>query len=640
MAVGKALDVLSELGWRLVNEYPDHVWRIGNWQVYPDLGEISRDGRPRKLDPRAMRLLMFLAERPGQVIGLRELLDSVWTNAVVTPHSVYEAVAALREALGDSPDKPAYIVTLPRRGYRLIAPVEHHGQAEHSPTVNLAAVDTASQDKAPVPPHSRRTGIVLLAVVIALAAVLAVAWITRDARAPAGRLPVDKSIAVLPFTDLSEKKDQEYFADGLAEELLGVLVNVPGLRVIGRTSSFQYKNKNDDVRSIGAKLGAAYVVEGSVRRVGSRIRVATQLIRAVDGVHQWSATYDRNAEDTLQLESELATSLGRALELSVSSIAALNQVETNSADANEHYLRGLHALDAYTHAGALEAANQFQAAIALDPQFTAAYVSLGMAHYVEAAFSFVPPDAGFPRVREDALKAVKLNSKSAIAHALLARVATLYSWDWPEAQRESDTAVALEPQNSFVLYAAADLASVLGDFERAERLFRESLVSDPLNPETHFMLAVVLTAEARLDEAEAEVRRCLAISPTYVFGHYLLGYILTAAGREEAIAECTHETPEGGQMTCLAEAYYARGRSKEATASLQQAIQVHSSDHAFWIASVFAYVGQADRAFEWLDRAYRQKEPVLQYIKSTPEFSNLRGDPRYKAFLSKMRLPE
>lgn len=623
-----------------MNERAQAVWRIGNWQVSPDLGEISRDGRCTKLDPRAMRLLMFLAERPGQVVALRDLLDGVWGKAVVTPHSVYEAIAALRQALEDPSDKPEYIVTLPRRGYRLIAPVETSPAQEQSRALIPGPIDPDIKGGVTAASRRRRTAVLVGGAAFSIAVIGTVAWFGRVAHAPYERVKVDKSIAVLPFLDMSEKKDQEYFADGLAEELLDVLANVPGLRVIGRTSSFQFKNKSEDVQSIGAKLGASYVVEGSVRRAENHVRVAAQLIRAADGSHQWSETYDRNVSDVLQLEAELATSLGRALELSVAGSLASNPIETKSPEANDHYLRGLHALDTYTRAGAEEAANQFQAAIALDPQFTAAYISLGKTHYVDAAFSFVPPEIGFPQVRENALKALNLNPQSAIAHALLARVATLYTWDWQEAKRESDAALALGPQNPFALFAAGDLANIVGDFKRSERLFRASLASDPLNPETHFMLAVSLLAVARLEEAEAAVRRCLAISPSYVFGHFLLGDILSRQGREESLVECKREVPEGGQLMCLAGAYDRLGRRKEADVALEAAMQERGGSEAFWIAALFANRRQDTRAFEWLDRAYRQKEPVVEYLKVMSDFNTLKGDPRYKALLDRMHLPD
>jgi adenylate cyclase len=622
-----------------MNERPQAVWRIGNWQVSADLGEISRDGRCTKLDPRAMRLLLFLAERPGQVVTVRELLNGVWGKALVTPHSVYEAIAALRQALEDPSDKPEYIVTLPRRGYRLIAPVESCPPQEQSRTVSPDSVEAAVKDGVTATPWRRAT-LILCGAAFTIGVLGTVVWFSRDAHAPPERVLVDKSIAVLPFLDLSERQDQQYFADGLAEELIDVLANVPGLRVIGRTSSFQFKNKNEGIPSIGAKLGASYVVEGSVRRAGDHVRVAAQLIRAADGAHQWSQTYDRSVSDTLQLEAELAASLGRALELSVASALASSPIETSSPEANDHYLRGLHALDTYTRAGTEEAANQFQAAIALDSQFTAAYLSLSKTHYVDAAFSFVAPEVGFPQVRENALKALKLNPQSAIAHALLARVATLYSWDWQEARRESDAAIALGPQNPFALFAAADLADIVGDFSRSERLLRASLVSDPLNPETHFMLGVALLAVGRPEEAEAEVRRCLAISPNYTFGHWALAHILSLQGRKDSVAECEREAPEGGQVMCLAGVYDRLGRTKEADAALEAAIKQNDGSGAFWIAAMFADRRQDTRAFEWLDRAYRQKDPMIEYIKATPDFNPLKGDPRYKAFIDKLHLPE
>ncbi len=572
---------LSGLGWRLLNKYPHEDWRIGDWRVSPDRGEISHEGETKKLDPRAMRLLMFLAERAGEIVGVTDLLDGVWGKAVVTPHSVYEAVAALRQALGDSPDNPEYIVTLPRR-------------------------------------------------------------LTRTALAPPRRASVETSIAVLPFVDLSEKKDQEYLADGLAEELLDVLANLPGLRVIGRTSSFQFKNKNDDVRSIGAQLGVAFVVEGSVRRAASHVRVAAQLIRTSDGAHQWSGTFDRNMNDTLQLESELAASLGRALELSVASDGPSNRVETSSAEANDRYLQGLHALDTYTRAGTEEGANQFQAAIALDPQFAAAYVSLARTYYVQAEFGFVPPNVGFPRVRQEALRALEVDPRSAIAHALLARVATLYTWDWAEARQQSDAALALGSRNAFALYAAANLATILGDFDRSEKLLRASLASDPLSPETHCMLSLVSLAGDRFEAAEVEARKCLSISPTYAFGHFLLAYNLLFQGRadQEVLDQCSLETPEGGRMNCLAIIYFKLGRLKDAEVALSESIRTRGNFAAFGIARVYAYMSQSDRAFEWLEKAFQVRDPVLTYIKAERIFAKVRGDYRYKALLQKMNLPE
>lgn len=622
------------------NDRHEH-WQIGAWQVRPESGDIVRDGVVKKLDPRTMRLLMFLAERPGEIVKLSDLLDGVWGKAVVTQHSVYEAVAGLRQALGDAAEHPEYIATLPRRGYRLIADVEPPSvPVERDVGDAPSAVVAASWDPliTVIVPRTRLTPMAWLGV--ALTAMVLVALFARTPPASNEQAPVEKSIAVLPFVDFSEKKDQEYLADGLAEELLDVLANLPGLRVIARTSSFQFKNRNDDVRYIGTQLGVAYVVEGSIRRSGDRVRVAAQLIRTSDGSHQWSGTFDHDVGDTLQLQSKIAAPLGRALEVSVGTDATSNSIATTNAEAHDHYLQGLHALDTYSRTGTETAANEFQAAIALDPTFAAAYVSLAMAYYVQSAFGFVSPDIGFPRVRQEALRGLSLNPKSAIAHALLARVATLYSWNWVEAHRESQAALALGAQNSFVLYAAADLAAILGDFDQSERLFRASLVSDPLNPEVHFMLALVLLAEGRAQEAEAEARRCLTINPTYAYAHYALAFTLLWQDNdgEESLAECKLETAEGGQLNCLAMAYAKLGRLQDSDAALNQSIETRGGSAAFGVARVLAYRGQHERAFEWLNRAYEQRDPIMAYIKGDPNIGRLSGDPRYKALLQKLKL--
>jgi TolB-like protein/DNA-binding winged helix-turn-helix (wHTH) protein len=629
------------------------VIRIGKWRVDPALDEISSEGRTVRLEPLAMRLLLCLARHAGRPVEQRQLLDEVWPGVIVSQGSVYQAIAQLRRTLGDDTDHPTYIDTVPRKGYRLIAPVSPWvtGSTEPSAPGSQAApvppkppiLTTIDQTPpTPIPKPARPHAPALLGGAVCVVAVIgALTWLARNTHAPADAPTAVRSIAVLPFVDLSETKDQEYFADGLAEELLNVLATVPELRVIGRTSSFQFKGKSDDLRTIGVKLGAAYIVEGSVRRSGSHVRVTTQLARTADGAHEWSGTYDRNIDDTLQLESEIATALGRALEISVANAAWLAAVARTSPEANDHFLRGLHALDTSSRDGLQEAASQFQAVIALDPQFASAYEFLGLAHLIQAEDGFVPPDVGFPQVREDALKALKLNSRSVNAHAQLALVATMYSWEWSEAQRESDTALSFGSQSWSALYAAANLATVLGDFDRSERLFRASLVLDPLSADSHFMLSQVLMALDRPADAEVEARRGLAITPTYVWGHHLLGVILMLEDRrEEAIVECKRETPEGGQLECLAEAFHTLGHAKEANAALEQAIQIRGDEQPFWIAITFAHLGQEDLAFEWLDRAYRQKDPDLPYIKTAPEFKYLRDSARYKAFLHKMNLPE
>jgi transcriptional activator of cad operon len=287
---------------------PDNsVLRIGALRVDPALDEICKDGTTIKLEPRTMRLLVCLAGHAGQVVSVEQLLDEVWNDVVVNPDSVYQAVTVLRRVLGDDAKAPTYIANVLRRGYRLIAPVTPWVDALAVPGADSPAitstVTTAPPAAGAIRSPFRWSGIALIGTLALVLAYLAVdkLWRTKHVTAevheaalpapattPYAKAVSDKSIAVLPFIDLSEMKDQEYFADGMAEEILDLLANIPGLTVIGRTSSFQFKGKSEDLRAIGTKLGAAYVVEGSVRRSGDRVRITAQLIDTKTGTRRWS----------------------------------------------------------------------------------------------------------------------------------------------------------------------------------------------------------------------------------------------------------------------------------------------------------------------------------------------------------------
>ena len=299
--------------------------RIGAWRVDPALDQISKDGNTVKLERRAMQLLLCLAEHAGQVVSVEQLLDEVWAGVVVTPDSVYHAVAALRRMLGDDTKEPTYIANVPRRGYRLIAPVAPWVEVPQMP-VEDSPSPAAEPARATLAitktglPWRRFATVLSIALVLALGYIVIYKfWLSKSVTteqppaAAATMAATEKSIAVLPFTDMSEKHDQEYFADGMAEEILDLLAKIPGLTVVGRTSSFQFKGKNEDLRTIGTRLGVAYVLEGSVRRSADRVRVTAQLIDTRDGTHLWSETYDRPANDVLLMQGEIATTLSRSL---------------------------------------------------------------------------------------------------------------------------------------------------------------------------------------------------------------------------------------------------------------------------------------------------------------------------------------
>jgi TolB-like protein/DNA-binding winged helix-turn-helix (wHTH) protein/Flp pilus assembly protein TadD len=594
---------------KLANSTP---LRIGDWRVDPAVDEMSRDGAVVKLEPLSMRLLVYLAERAGQVVGVEDLLDEIWAGVIVTSDSVYQAVAALRRTLGDNSKDPKYIATLPRRGYRLVAKVAPWSEA----AVTLAST--------PVPTLTPGT-------------------VATTPMPPIGRPPsrIRRSIAVLPFTDMSEKKDQEYFGDGMAEEIIDLLIKIPGLAVIGRTSSFQFKGKSEDLRAIGANLNAAYVLEGSVRKSGDRVRVTAQLVDTQTGVHVWSEKYDRSVGDVLKLQDAVAAAVVREFQLTVASGYDQSRATVKNDDAYDLMLRGRHAADRWDREGLDEAVTLFQQALDRDATSAAAAAQLAHVYEIQGEEGFLTPAAAFEQARRAAGTARKLDPTSLLAHYVLGRIHLVYDWDWAAAERQFQQVATLAPSSAEALKGEALLALVFGRWDEALRHFKASLAEDPLHPGTLVFLSWVQVRRGHLSEAEAALRRALDIRPTYSWCRYYLSLVLLARGdRDAALVEMQQETDDAVKQASLAIVYYALGRNADADAALASMLKEQSDGNAFGIAEVYAFRGQSDEAMHWLERAYAQKDPSLYCVKGDPPLKSIAADPRFKAFLRKMNLPE
>ncbi len=450
-----------------------------------------------------------------------------------------------------------------------------------------------------------------------------------------------KSIAVLPFVDMSEKKDQEYFADGMAEEILDLLTKIPGLTVIGRTSSFQFKGKNEDLRSIGAKLNAAYVLEGSVRKSGDQVRITAQLINTRTGAHEWSETYDRQVGDVLKLQDAIAAAVVRELQLTVASELLNSRSTVTNAEAHNLELRGRHAADRADTDGSDEAVTLFKQALELDPTSADVEADLALTYTGQVLAGSLAQAAGFEQARRAAISALKLDPNNVPAHRAMAWIHIIYDWDWAGAQRELQQATTLAPGKADTLTAEAALSATLGRWDDALRQIKAALAQDPLNIGNLGVLGDIQGARGHWPEAEAGARRALDIHPTSDYGHYNLGLILLERGdRDGALHEMQQETVDDGRQQGLALVYFALGKNAEAEAALAVLIKEQSAGSALDIAQVYAFRGQSDDAMQWLERAYAQKDPYLYKIKCDPLLKNLEGEPRYKAFLKKMNLPE
>ena len=450
-----------------------------------------------------------------------------------------------------------------------------------------------------------------------------------------------RSIAVLPFVDMSEKHDQEYFGDGMAEEILDLLVKIPALKVIGRTSSFRFKGKTDDLRAIGTALGATYVVEGSVRRSGDDVRVTAQLIDTRDGAHRWSEKYDRRVSDVLKVQTEIATGLVRALQLEVAGTDQIQAKAVSNSEAYDVYLRGLHASNRFDQAGFEEAVSDFRRALELDPSFVLAAEELAMNLASLTDWGYLPTKSGWEQARDAAESTLKLDSKSGRAHAVLGYVHTLYDSDWPGAKREFDIAMGLTPHDPMVLEYAAMERLAVGKWPETMHYLDAATTADPLDPGLLEVRVWAYLRMGRIAEAESSARRLLEIAPTYAWGHYDLGLSLLLKGMPDAaLLEIDKEPAEEAKLSGLAVVYLALHRTREANEALARLETDYGSTGAMDIARAYAFRGQKNEAFKWLDRAYAQRDTELFLLKGDPLLKNLEGDSRHSAFLRKLTLPE
>jgi TolB-like protein/Tfp pilus assembly protein PilF len=449
-----------------------------------------------------------------------------------------------------------------------------------------------------------------------------------------------KSIAVLPFVDLSEKHDQEYFADGMAEEILDILAKVPSLKVIGRTSSFQFKGRNEDLRTIGTRLGVAYVLEGSVRRSADRVRVTAQLIDSRDGTHIWSETYDRPANDALVMQGEIATTLSRSLEIGIGADRPQSNRRLKNDAAYDLYLRGRYAAERGDADGLATGVTYLRQALDADPSFADAAVALALAYYNQA-FTIVEPSGIFELARHTAESALKLNPQLGLAHAVLGGIHNDYDWEWAAADREFKQAIALAPHDGRVLTIAADLPVALGQLDAAHQMLKQALAYDPLLADAYSTLAWTEWCLGRYPESLAAARKVLEIDPAFDWAHWSAGVALIWLGDPTAaITEIKRQSNEMEQASGLALAYHALGRAADSNAELRRLIADGAGSYAYEIAEVSAYRGERDEALKWLERAYVQKDAVLKWVARDPTLAKLESDMRFKAFLRKMNLPE
>jgi TolB-like protein/tetratricopeptide (TPR) repeat protein len=453
---------------------------------------------------------------------------------------------------------------------------------------------------------------------------------------------IEKSIAVLPFADMSPAKDHEYFSDGLSEELLNLLAKVPGLKVIARTSTFSFKGKNEDIRQIAKTLGVAHILEGSVRKDGDRIRVTAQLIRADDGVHLWSETYDRQMEGIFKLQDEIAGAVVSQLKITLlaprSVAVALNE-EVYNLNLQGRYFFSKPGGDRL--ANFTTALNYFSQALAIDSLDAAAWAGVAEVSSWQVIYGYTSPNTGFENARIAAQKSLQLNDNLAAAHYVNGFVKSGHDWDWDAAEIEFNKVLSIEPAHIQALLRLANLARNNGRYEDAIQLTSRAITLNPLDYTCYFQHAVSLLWANRLDDALVCAKKVLELVPEFSSIHFLLGRIYLLQKKNElALSEMQQsQIYQVNNSYGLALAYHAMGRKEEAEEQMNFFISNYGKPY-FYVAQLYAYRNESDKAFEWLEKAFAEKDPELSYVLyGNPFLKNIEKDPRYAAFLRKMNLP-
>jgi TolB-like protein/Tfp pilus assembly protein PilF len=444
----------------------------------------------------------------------------------------------------------------------------------------------------------------------------------------------ERSIAVLPFVNMSSDAEQEYFSDGLSEELLNLLAKVSELRVAARTSSFSLKGQNLQISQVGDILKVAHVLEGSVRKSGDRVRITVQLIHAEDGYHMWSETYDRTLEDIFAIQDEIANEV--VAQLKIELLSGVPKVEETDPEAYTLLLQARHADYLSTVEGRQRAVALYQQALSIDPDYAAALTGMAAAYISQSNRADRPVDEGYSLAREAATKALVVDPDYAAAHALLGWIANNYDGDLAAAADHIERALALDPGDPEIRRSAALFAMSLGRLNEAIELLNYAIARDPVNFRAYSNLALLYIDAGQMDSAIESFRTALTLNPSAEALHGQMGRAILLKGEPEAALASIQQEPSDWALIELPLVYYALGRVDESDAVLAELIEKYEKEAAVNIAAIYAYRSQRDQAFNWLNRAVAENDPGLSEVLNDPLFSSLYDDPRWQSFLERI----
>lgn len=621
------------------------VLRFDNFELEVRAGQLRKRGVRLRLQGQPLRVLTVLLERAGDVVTREELREQIWAadTFVDFDHSLHNAIARLREVLCDSAETPRYIETLPRRGYRFIARVE----AGDVPAASSSA-KPAPQGEVPAQARLTRLHTLALATVPVLLVIGVALWLGHTGSAPTSAAPRLNSIAVLPLANLSGDPSEEFFADGMTDQLITDLAQVSSLRVISRTSVLQYKETKKTLPEIARELNVDAIVEGSVTRSGQRVRVTAQLLLAPTDRHLWAKTYDGDAGDVLKLQSEVADAIAHQIraQLTPQQQAQLHSARVVNPVAYDAYLKGrLYLTTEYTKPESLKKAQRlFEEAIEKDPNWGLAYAGLADTYVYLAFTGVLSRDAAYRSAKEALAKAMQLDDSIGEAYDTLGLLSSQFDWDWDAADREFNRAIALAPSYScahedraMFLASAGRRSEALAEIAKIEQL-DYSVTSAGVESATYYDLQDY----PALIQAS---RRGLLLDPKDSGQHFYLGAGYEGTGKlQEAISEYQKamETSDGSKpAVALAHAYSAAGKAGEANKILRDLERKakESSFSPYTMATIYAGLGENDKAFDFLEKAYAEKSLDFPLpLQSDLLLDGLHRDPRFQSLLRRMDL--
>jgi TolB-like protein/DNA-binding winged helix-turn-helix (wHTH) protein len=663
--------------------------RFGAFVLDSDLRQLTREGGEIHLTPKAFDLLMLLVAEAGRVVRKTELHQRLWPRTFVSDATLVSLVKELRRALDDRDSRAPIIRTAHGVGYAFIAPIERHApqRSEVSRWIiagsrriplytgdNLIGRDPGSAVCLDVAGVARLHARIVVREQGALLEDLGSEHGTSVDKVPVtGQVPLHDgdqlhvgpmvivyhesatrrggqhlaaarpSIAVLPFADMSPQHDQEYFCEGIAEELIHALAAIDGLQVSARSSSFQFGGKALNIREVGARLKVDTVLEGSIRKAGNRLRVTAQLVNVSDGYHLWSEQYDRNLDDVFAVQHEIARAIVAKLLVTLHTEPVWPWVKrhTDDLEAYSLYLQGRYHWSRRAVGFLSRAMACFEQAIARDASYALAHAGLADAYTTLGLYGGLPPRAAWSKAKPAAQQAVLLNDELGEAHQAMACIHLFFDWDFVAAEREFRRAIALNPSAGFTHAMFGYLLGTLGRFEEAIAEATRGRALEPMSPLIGYFVAGTLGYARRCDDGLAECRRALDLDPSFALACWAQSLILTGLGRHDAAIDSVERalTLSPDFFPGAACWVYAAAGQHEKSAAILAELRARSRRILpltfVWLATV---AGETDQAFEWLERAYEDRSPMLPAIGVAPVYDPLRGDPRFGALLKKVGL--